>query len=91
MPDLSSLQVVHFRKAKGFDEAQPGHMIENAPLDAGAISYTRDYLLAFEEEVQKAANSNELIAAMTKRYPHAAMSIALQTGAKVAKGEMEWH
>jgi glyoxylase-like metal-dependent hydrolase (beta-lactamase superfamily II) len=69
----------------------PGHMSENAALDAGAIAYTKNYLVAFEEEVRKAVNSEELVATMTKRYPDAGMSIALQIGAKVAKGEMEWH
>ena len=37
-------------------------------------------------EAERAA----LIAAMTKRYPSAGMGIALQIGAKVAKGEMKW-
>lgn len=68
----------------------PGHMAPGAAIDVSAITYTRDYLLAFEEELAKAANSAELIAAMTKRYPDAGMSIALQIGAKVAKGEMKW-
>jgi glyoxylase-like metal-dependent hydrolase (beta-lactamase superfamily II) len=68
----------------------PGHMTPGAALDASAIKYTRDYLLAFEEEIAKAADSAALIAAMTRRYPDAGMGIALQIGAKVAKGEMKW-
>jgi glyoxylase-like metal-dependent hydrolase (beta-lactamase superfamily II) len=69
----------------------PGHMALNATTDdASAISYTRDYLLAFEEELVKAADGAALIAAMTKRYPSAGMGVALQIGAKVAKGEMRW-
>ena len=68
----------------------PGHMAPNAAIDASAIRYTRDYLVAFEEELAKAADSAALIAAMTKRYPHAGMGVALQIGAKVAKGEMKW-
>jgi len=58
--------------------------------DATAIRYTRDYLVAFEEELVKAADSAALISAMTKRYPDAGMGVALQIGAKVAKGEMQW-
>jgi hypothetical protein len=46
--------------------------------------------MAFEEELAKASDSATLIAAMTKRYPNAGMAIALQIGAKVAKGEMKW-
>jgi glyoxylase-like metal-dependent hydrolase (beta-lactamase superfamily II) len=68
----------------------PGHMAVDAPIDASAISYTRDYLVAFEAELAKAADSTALIEAMTRRYPDAGMGIALQIGAKVAKGEMKW-
>lgn len=68
----------------------PGHMALDAEMDVSAIRYTRDYLLAFEEELAKAGDSSALIAAMTKRYPKAGMGVALQIGAKVAKGEMKW-
>ncbi|MES2532979.1 MAG: MBL fold metallo-hydrolase [Pseudomonadota bacterium] len=68
----------------------PGHMAPTAAIDVSAIRYTRDYLVAFEEELAKAADSAALIAAMTKRYPTAGMGVALQIGAKVAKGEMKW-
>ena len=68
----------------------PGHMAPAAAIDVSAIRYTRDYLVAFEEELAKAADSAALIAAMTKRYPTAGMGVALQIGAKVAKGEMKW-
>ncbi|MEP6720277.1 MAG: MBL fold metallo-hydrolase [Variovorax sp.] len=68
----------------------PGHMAITAATDASAIRYTRDYLVAFEEELAKTTDSAALIAAMTKRYPNAGMGIALQIGSKVAKGEMKW-
>lgn len=68
----------------------PGHMAPGAATDVSAIAYTRDYLIAFEEELAKASDSAALIAAMTQRYPAAGMGVALQIGAKVAKGEMKW-
>ncbi|THU04035.1 MBL fold metallo-hydrolase [Lampropedia puyangensis] len=68
----------------------PGHTQLDGSLDISAIRYTRDYLLAFEEELQKAPNADALIAAMNKRYPNAGLAPALQIGAKVAKGEMQW-
>ena len=68
----------------------PGHMAAGAATNASAIRYTRDYLVAFEEELGKAIDSGALIAAMTRRYPDAGMGVALQIGAKVAKGEMKW-
>ncbi len=68
----------------------PGHLAADGALNVSAISYTREYLLAFEEELAKAADSAALIAAMTRRYPSAGLAPALQIGAKVAKGEMKW-
>ena len=68
----------------------PGHMSAQAALDISAVHYTRDYLLAFEQELAQAANSEALIAAMQRRYPDADLPAALQIGAKVAKGEMKW-
>jgi len=68
----------------------PGHMASNASCDASAIAFTRDYLLAFEEECAKASGSEALIGAMSRRYPDAEMRVALAIGAKVAKGEMNW-
>lgn len=68
----------------------PGHLAADGALDVSAVNYTREYLLAFEEEVTKAANGDALIAAMNKRYPNADLAPALQIGAKVAKGEMKW-
>jgi len=68
----------------------PGHLNPGAAIDVSVITYTKNYLLAFEEELAKTANSADLIAAMTKRYPDAGMGIALQIGAKVATGEMKW-
>lgn len=67
-----------------------GHAAADAPTDASAIAYTRTYLLAFEEERVRAADSAALIAAMTARYPGLGMAVALEIGAKVAKGEMRW-
>jgi glyoxylase-like metal-dependent hydrolase (beta-lactamase superfamily II) len=68
----------------------PGRMASDAPCDASAIAFTRDYLLAFEEECEKANGSEALITAMSRRYPGARMRVALAIGAKVAKGEMNW-
>lgn len=68
----------------------PGRMASGASCDASAIAFTRNYLLAFEEECAVANDSETLIRAMSRRYPDAEMRIALAIGAKVAKGEMNW-
>jgi hypothetical protein len=68
----------------------PGHQSEGAPQGVEAIKFTRDYLIAFEEEVSKGKDSAEVIAAMLKRYPDLKDASSLEVGAKVAKGEMKW-
>lgn len=68
----------------------PGHAAAGTALDESAIRYTRDYLLRFEQELVRAQNSGELMAAMKKAYPNAGLGVALDIGAKVNKGEMKW-
>lgn len=68
----------------------PGHMAAGTPMDVSAIRYTRNYLQRFDEEAAKAKNSAALIDAMKKAYPQAGLDMALEIGAKVKKGEMQW-
>ena len=68
----------------------PGHFKVGAPLTVDSIAFTRDYLLRFELESAKAANSAELIATMKTLYPTVGLAGALDTSAKVAKGEIKW-
>ncbi|RYZ68567.1 MAG: MBL fold metallo-hydrolase [Proteobacteria bacterium] len=84
---MKNLDAMAARKPK---TVVPGHMAVGAVLDASAIEYTKAYLVAFEEELARAVDGTALIAAMKRRYPDAGMSVALEVGAKVAKGEMKW-
>jgi glyoxylase-like metal-dependent hydrolase (beta-lactamase superfamily II) len=68
----------------------PGHMAPGAAVDLSAVAHTRAYLLAFEEELAKAADAATLKAAMEARFPNLGMGVALDIGSKVAKGEMKW-
>lgn len=68
----------------------PGHQLEGAPQGVDAITFTRDYLVAFDREAAGAKDSAALIRAMTKLYPNLADTASLELGAKVAKGEMKW-
>lgn len=68
----------------------PGHMRADWPMDMSGVDFTRKYVVAFNEEDARTANSAELIAALTKRFPGYALPISLELGAKVAKGEMKW-
>ena len=68
----------------------PGHFKPGAAMTADSIAYTRGYLQRFELETGKAADSAALMTAMRAAYPEAGLDAALQTSAKVAKGEMKW-
>jgi glyoxylase-like metal-dependent hydrolase (beta-lactamase superfamily II) len=68
----------------------PGHFAPGAALTPDSIAFTRDYLVKFEAETAKAANAAALIARMKELYPGAGLNAALETSAKVAKGEMKW-
>ncbi|QPC91605.1 MBL fold metallo-hydrolase [Mesorhizobium sp. INR15] len=68
----------------------PGHMTAEGPVDISAVEHTKTYLLAFEEELAKAADAAALKAAMEARFPNLGMGVALDIGSKVAKGEMKW-
>ena len=67
-----------------------GHMTPTAAADASAVDQTKAWLLAFEEELSKAADSAALNAAMKSRFPNLGMEVAIDIGAKVAMGEMAW-
>jgi len=63
----------------------PGHSKVRAALDAGtAADFTQNYLLAFEEEITKAKDSESLTNAMKERFPSADFLLALDRGAKAS-------
>jgi len=68
----------------------PGHMTADVATDLSAVEHTKKYLLAFEEELAKAANAAALKVAMEARFPNLGMGVALDIGSKVAKGELKW-
>lgn len=68
----------------------PGHLDPRVATDLSAVAHTKAYLLAFEEELGKAADAAALKAAMEARFPDLGMGVALDIGSKVATGEMKW-
>jgi glyoxylase-like metal-dependent hydrolase (beta-lactamase superfamily II) len=61
----------------------PGHSKVGAPLDAStAVDFTKNYLLVFEEELQKAKDPDSLINAMKGKFPSADLLLAIERGAK---------
>lgn len=68
----------------------PGHSAPGLPQDVSQVAYTQAYLQRFDAELKKANDSAALTGAMKAAYPTAGLGIALDIGAKVAKGEMKW-
>lgn len=68
----------------------PGHMAGASKTDLSSVEFTRAYLIAFEEELSKTKQSAVLKAAMEARFPNLGLGVALDIGAKVATGEMQW-
>jgi glyoxylase-like metal-dependent hydrolase (beta-lactamase superfamily II) len=77
---LNSLQKIRELKPS---VVVPGHSKVGAPLDAStAVDFTENYLLVFEEELNKAKDPDRLIKAMKERFPSADFLLALERGAK---------
>lgn len=68
----------------------PGHYLGQPAMNMADLRFTRDYLLALEQELPKAKDSQALIAAMKARFPGLQDDSSLELSAKVLKGEMQW-
>jgi glyoxylase-like metal-dependent hydrolase (beta-lactamase superfamily II) len=69
----------------------PAHSGKGSKNDKSVIEFTKNYLITYNDAVEKSKDSKELIDIMTKAYPSFAKdSISLTLGAKVSKGEMKW-
>src|SRR5258708_16365562 len=61
----------------------PGHSKVRAPLDAStAVDFTENYLLVFEEELNKAKDSDTLINPMKERFPSSDFLLPIDRVAK---------
>lgn len=68
----------------------PGHMKAGTALNADTITFAQQYLQDFAEAKANSKDSAELIKTMQAKYPKAGLPMALEIGAKVHMGEMEW-
>ncbi len=68
----------------------PGHMMPGTKTDASAITFSQHYLADFAKAKAASKNSAQLIDIMKQKYPQAGLPIALDIGAKVHMGEMQW-
>ncbi|UFZ07400.1 MBL fold metallo-hydrolase [Bradyrhizobium ontarionense] len=76
--------------ARGPTVVVAGHAVPEAATDLSGVQHTKAYLVAFDEELPRAKDAAALKAAMEARFSNLGMGVALDIGAKVAKGEMKW-
>ncbi|MEI8633234.1 MBL fold metallo-hydrolase [Vibrio sp. PP-XX7] len=63
----------------------PGHAPSVDYISPDAIAFTREYLLAFEDVLQKADGAEDIVEVMTQRYPDFAAHICLEYSARILK------
>ena len=68
----------------------PGHFTGPSKMDIGTVTFTQQYLNAFEAEAAVSKDSTELTQKMEAIYPKLDDVSSLELSAKVIKGEMQW-
>jgi hypothetical protein len=69
----------------------PGHQKPGMPFDASSLNFTRDYVIATDEELAKTNDVAGFYYAMVKRFPDANLFISNEMNANVFKGDMDWN
>ena len=70
----------------------PGHQRPGMPFDKSSLAFTRDYLLATEEELVRTDSVAEFYYAMAERFPYAHLChLSNEMNANVFKGDRDWH
>ena len=69
----------------------PGHQKPGMPFDYTSFKFTKDYLVATEEEIANTTDVAGFYYAMVKRFPEANLFISNEMNAGVFKGGMDWN
>jgi glyoxylase-like metal-dependent hydrolase (beta-lactamase superfamily II) len=69
----------------------PGHQKPGMPFDSSSFSFTRDYLVATEEELARTSDVAGFYYAMVKRFPEANLFISNEMNAGFFKGGLDWN
>lgn len=72
------------------DVIVPGHYLGQSTFNMESVTFTRQYVAAFEKAAATSKTSEELIAQMEAQYPAYANKATLDLSAKVIMGEMKW-
>ena len=69
----------------------PGHHKPGMPFDSSSYRFTKDYLIATEEELAKTKDEGCFYYAMVKHFPDANLFISNEMNAGVFKGGRNWN
>ncbi len=69
----------------------PGHQKPGMPFDSSSFSFTKDYLIATDQELAKTKDEAGFYYAMVKRFPDANLFISNEMNSGVFKGGMNWN
>lgn len=69
----------------------PGHQKPGMPFDTSSFTFTKDYLVATEEEIARTNDEANFYYAMVQRFPEANLFISNEMNAGVFKGGKDWN
>lgn len=69
----------------------PGHQKPGMPFDSSSFTFTKEYIVATEEELEKTSDVAGFYYAMVKHFPDANLFISNEMNSNVFKGNMNWN
>ncbi|MGD9158385.1 MAG: MBL fold metallo-hydrolase [Desulfobacteraceae bacterium] len=70
----------------------PGHQKPGMPFDKSSLDFTREYIVATEEELARTESVGDFYYAMDRRFPEANLGgLSNEMNANVFKGGRDWH
>jgi glyoxylase-like metal-dependent hydrolase (beta-lactamase superfamily II) len=76
----------------GAEVVIPGHQKPGMPFDYSSFKFTKDYLVATEEELAKTNDTGAFFLAMAKHFPEAnLLFLSNEMNSAVFKGGRDWH
>jgi glyoxylase-like metal-dependent hydrolase (beta-lactamase superfamily II) len=94
LPDERKQWIADIEKIEAMDAEViiPGHARPGMQFDRSACTFTKDYLVATEEELTRTTTVGEFYCAMAERFPLAHLvHLSNEMNANVFKGNRDWH
>jgi len=85
------IQDIESLEKMGAEVVIPGHQRPGMPFDSSSFNFTRDYVIATDEELARTNDVAGFYYAMVKRFPDANLFISNEMNANVFKGGMDWN